>query len=159
MKFITKKDSETGKKFQVIADKLKEARNAQKQLVEELGFKAWRAGYWLVRSGFSALCSPITKPDPTIWKNVNGSKNEFMPRANRKAGKEIIKKFDAMPVVSSDDLNQCIGFNGAPFSTIGFAFKKNGEYFGFSVKEDWNVQIPEDCLEVTVSHYNDLFKK
>ncbi len=80
-----------------------------------------------------------------------------MPKLNSKVGKEIKKRFKEMPVISIDELNQCIGFNGAPFKTIGFA-QKNKEYFGFIIDKDWKIKVPKDCEEVTETKYNSLFK-
>lgn len=154
MHFITKKTSETGKKFQVISEKADAVLKADKAVAKEIGFEQWRGGYWLVWGGFSSLIFK-EKPDEKVFKKVNG--NEWMPRLNTKAGKEIQAKLDATPRVTIDELNQCIGFDGAPFKTIGFA-QNNKDYFGFIVDEKWEVKIPKDCEEVTVSKYNEIFK-
>lgn len=154
MHFITKKTSETGKKFQVISDKTNVIHKADKAIADEIGFEQWRGGFWLVYGGFSSIIFN-EKPDEKIWKKVNG--NEWMPRKSTKAGRLIHYKLSSTPRVTIDELNQCIGFNGAPFKTIGFA-QNNKEYFGFIVKEEWNVKIPKDCEEVTTSKYNELFK-
>lgn len=154
MHFITKKTSETGKKFQKIAEKASEVTKANRAVAKEIGFDEWRRGYWLVFGGFSSIIFK-DKPDEKVWKKNNG--NEWLPRMNTKAGKEIQAKLDATPKVSIDELNQCIGFDGAPFKTIGYA-QNNKDYFGFIVDEKWKVKIPKDCKEVTVSNYNELFK-
>jgi len=155
MYFITKKTSETGKKFQVISEKSDEVFKADKALAKEIGFHQWRPGYWLVYGGFSSLIFKNT-PDEKVFKKVNG--NEWMPKKNTKVGKEIQAKLDATPRVTIDELNQCIGFNGSPFKTIGFA-QNNKEYFGFIISEKWDVKIPSDCEEVTCSIYRELFYK
>jgi len=61
------------------------------------------------------------------------------------------------PTVTIDELNQCVGFDGAPFKTIGFA-GNNDSLFGFVVRDDWGFIKPDDCEEVTNSKYNELFK-
>ena len=154
MHFITKKKSETGKKFQKVAEVATASLKAEKELAKEFGFESWRGGYWLVYGGFSALIFK-EKPNEKIYKKVNG--NEWMPRMNTKEGKAIQAKLDATRRVSIDDLNQCIGFDGSPFKTIGFA-QNNDAYFGFIVDEKWKCKIPNDCEEVTTSRYNELFK-
>lgn len=155
MYFITKKTSETGKNFQKIAEKMDVIFNANKKLSEEIGFEQWRGGYWSAFGGFSSLIFK-EKPDEKVFKKVNG--NEWLPKLSNKLGKEIQARLDASPKISIEELNQCIGFNGAPFKTIGFA-RNNKEYFGFVVQEEWKVEIPQDCEEVTVSSYNKLFRK
>lgn len=154
MYLITKKSTETGKKFETVANKSKVVLEAQKALSKEIGFSQWRDGYWLVWGGFSALIFK-TPPDSKVFKKVNG--NEFMPKLNTKEGKVIQAKLDASPRITIEELNQCIGYNGSPFHTIGFA-QKNKKYFGFVVGDDWGVKIPKDCEEVTVTKYNQLFK-
>lgn len=155
MHFITKKTSETGIKFQSVSEKADAALKSAKALAKEIGFYKWRGGYWLVYGGFSSLIFK-DNPDEKVFKKVNG--NEWMPRLNTKKGKEIQAKLDATPRVTIDDLNQCIGFNGAPFKTIGYN-TNNDEYFGFIVDEKWDVKIPSDCEEVTVSKYKEIFNK
>jgi hypothetical protein len=156
MNFITKRTSETGKKFEAIVKRIDEAFNVQKKLAKEFGAKQWRPAYWVVAGGFSALDIDSEKVDKKIWKNVNS--NEWMPRLTTKEGKEIQQRFDAMPKVTRGDLNTCIGFNDSLFRCIGFT-RTNKEYFGFIVGDDWGVKIPSDCEEVTVSRYKELFKK
>lgn len=157
MYFITTKDSETGKKFQVIKQKLSESHDAQIAISDKYGFTEWR------------MCAPSTQgticsckgfaniPDPKVWKKSNYASDEYFPSKQTKAGMEILKDFETIPKVSSDDINQCIGFNEAPFKTIGFDMS-NENYFCFSVKEEWNVKIPADCEEITTTKYRNMFK-
>lgn len=155
MKYITKRSSETGKKFQEIENKAKLILLQDRKIAIEIGFTEWRGGYNCVYGGFSSLIFKKT-PNTKIFKKVYG--NEWMPKLNVKEGKEIKARLDSSLTVTKNDLNQCIGFDGAPFKTIGFA-QNNKEYFGFVVDEDWDVKIPEDCEEVTVTRYNELFKR
>lgn len=46
MYFITPKNSETGKKFQKIANKLDVCFENQKALAEKYGFTSWRGEHW-----------------------------------------------------------------------------------------------------------------
>ena len=101
-------------------------------------------------------CLFKNEPDTKIWKK-NGGKGEYMPKRNTKVGKAISKELNELTAVSIKDLNMCIDFDGAPFKTIGFACN-NDKYFGFVVDEEWNVKIPEDCVEVLTSRYRKLFE-
>jgi hypothetical protein len=152
--FITEKTTETGKKFQLISEKADLIFEKSKELANEIGFEKWRSGYWDAYGGFSSLLFK-EKPNEKVFKKVNG-KNEWLPKKNIKEGREIQAKLDSIPTVSKDELNECIGFDGAPFKTIGFA-PNNNEYFGFTVDVKWNLKIPNDCQEVTASKYMELF--
>jgi len=154
MKFITKKSSETGKRFQIISDKRSEVFKKQKQVANEIGFHQWRHGYWTVWGGFSCLMFKENPNEKVYKKQEDG----WMPRLNSKEGKKIQAQLDACSKVGINELNQCIGFDGAPFKTIGFG-SNNKNYFGFEVEEDWGVKIPKDCKEVTTTEYNKLFKE
>lgn len=155
--FKTLRTSETGLKFQEIEKREEECRNAVIALSDELGFESWRPVYWSAYGGVSACIFPDgVTPDLKIWKKVNG--DEYMPRLNCKDGKELNKKFEALPRVSIDELNMCIGFGGAPFKTIGFA-SNNETHIGFIVGANWGCKIPNDCTEVTYTEYQTLFGK
>ena len=154
----TLKTSETGLKFQEIEKREKECLNAVIALGDELGFKSWRPGYWSAYGGVSACIFPDgVTPDPKVWKKVNG--DEYMPRLNCKEGKELHKKFEALPRVGHEELNMCIGFDAqGPFYCIGFA-PNNDTYYGFIVGANWGCKIPDDCTEVTYTEYQTLFGK
>lgn len=158
MYFITKRDSETGKKFQVVEKIYNESWDAQVAMSEKYGFKSWRfappafMGTIVSCSGFSE------KPNPKVWRKTHYGDNEFYPSKASKIGLAIIKDFDAIPKVSANDINMCIGFKGGPQRTLGVCFK-NTEYIAFSADEDWKIIIPNDCEEITVTQFNQMFNK
>lgn len=156
MYFITKKDSETGKKFQVISEKKGIVLKAQKEFANKYGFTSWYQAYWCIFGGMSSCLDFKETPNSKIWRKVS-NKDEYYPKKNTKESKEIYNEISNLPRVSIDELNMCIDFKGAPFKNIGFA-EDNDEYFGFKVDFNWNVKIPNDCEEITVSRYNELFK-
>lgn len=156
MYFITKKDSETGKKFQKIVDKFDICFEKQKELAEKYGFTSWRGERWVIAGGISSVVFPKdTTIDAKLWKQVKG-KDEYMPRMNTKQGKAVQADFDLAVTVSKSELNACIGWDEA-FSNIGF--DENDKYFGFCVSEDCGVIIPKDCEEITTTAYRELFGK
>lgn len=155
MKFITKKNSETGKKFQKISEARKIAFNAQKAFAKKYGFKGFRPAYWVAFGGMSSCADFKENPNPFVWKRFLSG--EYYPKKSTKEGKSIWQEVQDLPRVEIHDLNMCIGFDGAPFKTIGFA-ENNEDYFGFIVNEGWKVKIPSDCEEVTTTKYKELFK-
>lgn len=158
MYFITKKDSETGKKFQQIANKMVVCYEYQKVLADKYGFTSWRGAYWVIAGGISSVIFPKdTIVDTKVWKKVKDRKNEYTPRLNTKQGKSVQADFEQAPTITKSELNACIDWDEA-FSNIGFD-KGNDKYFGFCVGEDCNVVIPKDCEEITTTKYRELFGK
>ena len=151
--FITERGSETGLKFKRIEEKAERIRLQGIALSKEIGFEQWRGGFWTVFGGFSALIFNEV-PDPKVYKRVNG--NEWMPKKNCKEGRAILERLNSSETIEKHELNMCIGFDGAPFSTIGFAMS-NPDYFGFILSPKWNCTPPIDCEEVTYSRYQQLF--
>lgn len=157
MKYITLKTSETGKKFIDCFEEMKEAAKQARELAISLGAEKWRGYPGVASGGISSLIFD-TVPDKKIWKNVYGSSNEWMPNLNTKEGKRIYSLIQNLPLVSRHKLNQCIGFDGQFTKNIGYEVGR-GKYVGFIVDEEWDVQVPDDCEEVTTTRYNVLLGK
>ena len=157
MKFIVKKDSEIGKKLQVVVEKMNECFNAQVALSEEIGFDEWRGLNWVLSGGISSVLFK-QQPDMGIWKNVNGSKTEYMPKKSTKQGKEIAAKFEALPTIPRNAINKIIGFQDSPFRSVGFN-SHNEEFFAILLKDEWDFTPPPEFEEITTTKYNQLFKK
>jgi len=155
MKFKTLRTSETGKKFANVDAKMKECFEAAKALIDELGAKQWRGAYWVAAGGISSLFFPKGFEIPSYYKKQDDG---YSPKRSLKKGKEIHAKIKALPTVSIKELNACIGFDEKMFKTIGFN-TANPAYYLFSVEEEWNCTIPDDCEEITTTEYNKLTKK
>lgn len=157
MKFITPRNSATGKKFKEIQKRREEAFDAQKKFARQYRVKQWRGAYFAVWGGISAVeFEKDVVVDKKVWKNVNGSKDEWMPRKNIVLGKVIYAEIDRLPVVRDHELNDCVGVY-IPFGHIGYN-SNHSRYFGFSVSEKTKFKIPKDCKEITTTKYNSLFK-
>lgn len=155
MYFITKKDTETGVKFQAIMDRKKECFDAQVAFADKYGFEGWRKGAWNAFGGIASCVGFKDKPNPKIW-GKGLAPGEYFPKQSSREGFAIFEEIRKLPVISNDELNSCIGFNAKLFGSIGFA-GNNDEYFGFEVDIEWNVKVPDDCEEVTISRYRKLF--
>ena len=151
MYFITEKNSETGKKFQKIMDKLDVCRKDQKALADKYGFTSWRRAYWKAAGGISSVIFPKGATiDTKVWKQIKG-KDEYMPRLNIKQGKAIQADFDEAITVTKAELNACIGWDEGFSKSIGFD-GDNDKYFGFTIDDDWtDIIIPNDCTEITAT--------
>ena len=158
MYFITPKNSETGKKFQKIADKLDVSFENQKALAKKYAFTSWRGDRWVGAGGISWVIFPKGATiDTKVWKQIKG-KDEYMPLLNIKQGKAIQADFDQAITVTKAELNACIGWDEGFSKSIGFD-GTNDKYFGFIIDDDWtDIIIPNDCTEVTATKYRELFK-
>ena len=158
MYFITKKNSKTGKKFQKLSDKFNVCFESQKALAEKYGFTSWRGERWVVAGGISSVIFPKdTTVDTKVWKEVRNG--EYMPKLNIKQGKAIQADFDQAITVTKAELNACIGWDEGFSKSIGFD-GDNDKYFGFIIDDSWtDIIIPNDCTEITVTKYRELFEK
>lgn len=153
--YITKKDSDTGIKLQSIAEKRELCHKEQVALADKYGFKSWRASNWSAFGGMSSCANFISTPDPKIW-GKGSTVGEYFPKKNSTAGKKAYEEIKALLVVEYEELNKCVGFNCDDFWCVGFA-EGSGEYFGFEKEESWKFKIPDDCQEVTITRYRELF--
>lgn len=156
MYYITKKDSETGKKFQELLDTMRQYRQHAFKIAERFGTtKIVRPGF-SIDGGVFAVVEPTIIDDKLIRPLKKFKvKNSYVPNTRTKKGKELQKELDELPVVMTHDLNAVIGWDEA-FSNIGYDYN-NPEYFAFSVKESWNIKMPEDCTEITTAQYKEMF--
>lgn len=160
MYFKTKKDSETGKKFAKIVEKLTTiVMPAVRDFAVKHNIKQIRQAHWVAYGGISAAVFK-ENADKSGWKLRKGESNEYFPSQKTAKGKEIYKELTALPVIEIEDLNSCVNFlDQAPFITIGFAYG-NEDYFGFEASEKWKeFTPPEDCEEITTKEYKELFCK
>jgi hypothetical protein len=156
MYYVTKKESETGKKFTELLKKKEIAIAAQKELSTKYGFETYRGAYWQAWGGFSSCLDFKETPDKKIW-GKGAEYKEFYPKKNSKVAKAVWQEFQDMPCVSTDELNACIGMERKSFKTIGFAFGSD-EYYGFITSKKWGVIVPKDCEEVTETKYDEVFE-
>lgn len=155
MYYITKKDTETGKKFQVLQQKLKDIRKKQKEVADKFNLSCWVEKHFQVAGQIWLVSFKEGEEiDLKNWKNH--SEKFYLPKLNTKKGKEIQAEFDNIPIVSWKDLNACIGLKESSFH-IGFEFN-NDTYFGFTTKEKWEVEVPADCEEITFTQWKEIFK-
>lgn len=152
MKLITKRDSETGKKAIQLSKRMLDSNEKAIKLAKELGGKGARGGFDCVGGGISSI-EFDKAPDAKLWKHLRY--NEYMPKLNIKAGKEIQKRIDNLPVVRNHEMNEIIDAK-VTFGHIGWNTSRD-DVVGFITKEKWQMSIPEDCEEITITKWNELF--
>lgn len=163
MKYICRRDSETGKKFLELRDRIKLVSEEADKEAKKFGTDEYYSHRWAIEGGIEAIVlNNGTLPDGTIPEGLRQSKdfnsdNVFVPNLKTKKGKEIKKRWDSLPNVSKIELNIIVNHKETMFSNVGYNFN-NEEYVGFIVGEKWNVKVPEDCEEITVTKWNELFK-
>ncbi|MGE4412915.1 MAG: hypothetical protein AB7E45_04365 [Candidatus Caldatribacteriota bacterium] len=157
MYFITKINSETGKKFQALKAKFEDRLDAVKLLQEKYGFKNIYMDDEAFGGGVHSVAGFIEDPDSKHWRKIKATSG-YYPSKRTLKGREILKDFEAIQGISSEDINSCVGFCGGPVYTIGFNMNSD-KYFGFQVGDDWVFTAPDDCEEVTRYQYLEIFKK
>lgn len=157
MKFITLRTSATGKKYIALREKMDVAIKEQERLARKYKLKEWRSKNYTVAGGFSAVIfKDKINPDKKIWKFVNNSRNEYMPKMNVKEGKLIGQEFEAMPVVGIFEFSDAIKLK--KFLCQPGVSWLNKKYIGISIVDSWNHKMPSDCKEITVGEYEKIFK-
>ena len=153
MFFITKKDSETGKKFQKICEKIDFCHNEAVKIAEKYGFKEWYEHPVCASGGiYKAHFDNPDEVDLSIWRKDPNNQG-YIPRKNTKKGKKLYNELQNLPVVTPTELNLCIGWEKG---IVHIGFKEGKEYFGFSTNSKYEIIIPKDCREITETEYNNI---
>jgi len=160
MFFITKKDSETGKKFAEMLEKVKECRDAQKAMSEKYGFEEYTDDWdgvgrigWV--RGFKNNVY-----DSKIWKISAPKHGGYAPRMKTKEGRAVAQEFSEMPFIRNSEINKITNPTLPPWTRIGV--RVGNDYYGFKTFEyeltapEW--KAPADCEEVLESKFKELFK-
>ena len=142
MEFKTKKDSETGKKLAIVDDKLKEAKKASWDLIKKVGAEKGRQSVFALNGGISEFIFPEGYQVPDYY-NKSEHGGHFPDRISEK-GKEVGKLIDALPMVSPDELNKIFSIADYFFNRVSFR-RTNKEYYLFSIGDNEEFILPEDC--------------
>lgn len=157
MYYITRKNSETGKKMQELLDKASAIRKEISEYLKLLGAnpKSWVSSdkYFFNTVVIAVLFE--SEPDMKIWKVFKNFPNSYQPRITTYEGKKIQAKLDSIEAIDRVDLNRIVGF-GQVFQHVGFDLGSK-DYFCFMLREDWAHNMPEDCEEITYKRYLELF--
>lgn len=157
MYYITRKNSETGKKMQELLDKASAIRKEISEYLKLLGAnpKSWVSSdkYFFNTVVIAVLFE--SEPDMKIWKVFKNFPNSYQPRITTYEGKKIQAKLDSIEAIDRVDLNRIVGF-GQVFQHVGFDLGSK-DYFCFMLREDWRHTMPEDCEEITYKRYLELF--
>ena len=157
MYYITRKNSETGKKMQGLLDKASAIRKEISEYLELIGANPNKWGssnrYILQTHFYSALFDET--PDMKIWKESKELPGTYQPRRMNYEGKKIALKFESIEPIERDAINEIIGY-GQVFRYAGYDIN-NPDYFCFKIEESWGHTMPEDCEEITYKRYLVLF--
>lgn len=158
MYYITKKDSDTGKKFAEVYAKIEKASDETRALAKELGAKKFCTARWEVSGGLEAVILPSGTDNKALRLNKKfGFDNAYVPNLKTKEGRELKEKIANLFTVSKNELNDVVGYDDGYFSNIGYNIK-NPDYYAFMIKEEWKLKMPSDCEEITTTKFNEMFK-
>ncbi len=156
MKFKVVKGTDTFSKLEAINKKNKECNKEALTLVESWGLEKFGIDSYGVAGGISCV-----KADekPKGFKQV-GKKNQglYYPKANNK---ELINQIKALTVVSTNEFNECIGFE-SQFRGLShyryFGMITRSDYFLIDIDNECDYTPREDMLEILESEYKSLSK-
>ena len=157
MYYITRTNSETGKKMQELLDKASAIRKEISEYLKLLGANpksCVSSDNYFFNTGVIAVVFD-KEPDLKIWKVFKNFPNSYQPRITTYEGKKIQAKLDSIEAIDRVDLNRIVGF-GQVFQHVGFDLGSK-DYFCFMLREDWRHTMPEDCEEITYKRYLELF--
>jgi len=164
--FKVSKDADLGKTFTDFLIKCNKVREVSNALVREITQSDDVDHFIPLDSVAGGIYSiPMaTAPDMTVWK-IDPKTKAYLPRAT-KEGDLITQKFDALPYVSTNDLNAIIGFKShitvlggqlRSFMTYGIVHVDYGYIIQIFPNTGW--QQPVDMIEITKGEYDKLAKK
>lgn len=151
--FKTSRNSETGLKVKAVLDRKEEIKANIELLKEKYGFNQHYC-YDNELIGISVV-SFDSEPDVKLWKNQTAIYKGYTPRLSNKQGKAIQSDFRDAGVVCRHLLDEIIG--NKSISQCGFNFSIPDIYV-FIIGENWKVEIPNDCVEISNMEYMELQK-
>lgn len=156
MKFKIHKQSATGKQCQAILDAMKEAKEQTRtflaELSQELGVNIQQHyGNGNTAGGVVAIVVPKDHSlrKDKAWRSFNS--DAITPRLNTQAGKQMSRRFKALPSVHQSQLGMAVGFNDR-WKTVGFNWEGE-EYFLLNLMEGWEYAPPADVIPIKESEY------
>lgn len=156
MFYKVKKDSKTGVKLTKVLARRDKVRNNIELFLAPYGTTEFVVPSYCYM-GISGLVFN-ERPEDKVWK-VEELRGKFLcrPKKNTKRGLAIQAELEACGTVSMHELNKCVNWDGYPFSNIGFAFATHIDHYGIELADNWEVKVPKDCIEITVTEYRKLF--
>lgn len=160
MYYQVPKSSPTGQLLTALQERMYAANEEALKLVQSLGAETFRPRSLSIAGGVSSIIFPEGKPDKSElkhWKR-GALKGEYMPNERTKKGKELAAKIDKLPHVWRHELNSIVGYKHR-WNVCGIQWNKDKDYYLISMMENWEYQIPSDCIELTQSEFKELSKK
>ena len=150
-------ESELGRKCEALEAKLNDTSKALAEFVKKYGFKGWVNGMLAVKGDIICCVADETYiEDIAAWKRVKDTVCAYSPRLNTKIGKAIRLEMNKLPRVTFDDLNLLVNAK-IDLNHIGFGFLSNG-FYGITTRQDWDVNMPKDAIQISPDEYKNLFQ-
>lgn len=159
MKFKVSEGNETYEKFMALRMKISLVQKESVELVESLGAQKFCKKLNVAYGGIGAI---LFDKKPQGWKMVGEQgDNLFYPKATEK---ELNLKFNALPTISFNEINQIVKFNAPQticnggnmqwIDCIGLVWGKDCVLI--SVTEGAKYEAPVDVIEILESEYQRL---
>lgn len=160
--YKTNYNSETGKKFQVLFEKIREGQRRRAEFRDK--YKATnylsREETWGIGCSLIGLKFGIEPPDSKQFRKTYGEGYEYwVPNKRTKLGKKIQEEMEQTKnSIPYKEVNACIGWD-ATMARIGIVWNENEVAFKIpSLKGGLGIDsepetIPDDCVEILASEY------
>ena len=148
------KTSNTGKEIKKVLEEFKAINKRIKTLCDEFGTETYNTGYQT--AGIVAMKFD-KEPDMSMFKYYDKAKRLYAPKKSTKAGKSLLKRFEACGSLPRDVIDKIVG-NEEFLYTCGFEEKQ--ECYVISTRDKWHdnpkFKLTEDCKEIKWSDYKEL---
>ena len=157
MKFKVEKGTKTFDELEKVFVKMKDCNKQALELIESLGFTQFGVSNNGIAGGISCIVSK-TKPDGF---RVVGKPYQNLYYPKKANNKELLQKFDELPIISYEEFNDTIGFK-AQFSSLNyhraFGIKKVKDVYLIDIDNKCKYTPKSDMIEILESVYLKLHK-
>ncbi len=154
MKFKVSAGNETYEKFMALREKIDLVNTESEAVVESLGGKRYCKGHNVAYGGIAAI--QFLRQPPQGFKMVGESyRNLYYPKATQK---ELIKKFNLLPTIRYDEINDIVNFHAPQTINSGEGLQWIsciGLHWG---KEDVLITIPDGAKYTAPKHVIEILE-
>ena len=160
MFFKLEKGCDLFDKLTKIHSRMVTAHQAAHDIIVELGAESWTKSPCTLAGGISGV---VFDNPPPNWKKVWGGK-AYYPYKNRSAVADIRKRFQDLPLVKNEDLNDILNFTSGVYGKY-FLDRPGPVVWGedvilYAISDKYVDQVgyeaPENVIEITKTEFDKL---
>ncbi len=162
MKFKVLKGTPLFKQLTAVKKEMVRCNDAAYEIIKEFGCTQMRGKFGVIAGGISGIIFQNGKKPPEGWRYTGESFNEYMPKKNVSANKELNKRIKELPIVEYDALNDPLNFDwhdndGSRKVSFHPGIKWKNNYILIDVSKHYPRYKPQEgMIEILESEYNKL---